>query len=160
VPLHSSIVAAVALGAICACTPISSLDVNRAALTDANRRYDAALLSGDAAALQALYADDFQYFGPGNVVRDKAAQVEALTSGKVDLIEGSSSNVEIRIYGATAVLTGRFAGRASVSGREFSFTERYSTVWVRQDGAWRLVLEHGTVIEDNNRAVISPNTSE
>jgi hypothetical protein len=70
VPLHSSIVAAVALGAICACTPISSLDVNRAALTDANRRYDAALLSGDAAALQALYADDFQYFGPGNVVRD------------------------------------------------------------------------------------------
>jgi hypothetical protein len=31
--------------------------------------------------------------------------------------------------------------------REFAFRERYSTVWVRREDAWRLVLEHGSVVE-------------
>jgi ketosteroid isomerase-like protein len=135
----------VALGA-CASTP--SIESHLAALADANRKYDAALINADAAALRELYADDFRYFGPNHVVRDRTAQIEALTSGEVDLIVGQSSDVEIRIYDSTAVLTGKFIGRVSVSGREFAFTERYSTVWVRQQNRWRMVLEHGSVIED------------
>jgi hypothetical protein len=31
--------------------------------------------------------------------------------------------------------------------REFAFRERYSTVWVRREDAWRRVLEHGSVVE-------------
>jgi ketosteroid isomerase-like protein len=138
------------LCAASACTSTPSAGSDRAELADANRRYDAALISADAAALRELYTDDFRYFGPNHVVRDKATQIETLTSGAVDLIFGKSSDVEIRIYGSTAVLTGRFDGRVSVSGREFAFSERYSTVWVKQHNRWRMVLEHGSVIEEGS----------
>jgi len=138
------------LFALSACVSTPSIESHRAALADANRKYDAALIDADAATLRELYADDFRYFGPNHVVRDRAAQIEALTSGAVDLIDGKSSDVEIRIYESTAVLTGRFSGRVSVSGREFAFSERYSTVWVRQQNRWRMVLDHGSVIEEGS----------
>jgi ketosteroid isomerase-like protein len=137
------------LCAVSACVSAPSPDAQRAALAEANRRYDEALLDADGDALEDLYADEFRYFGPNDVVRDKSTQIAVLTSGAVDLIEGRSSEVDIRIYGVSAVVTGRFAGRVRVDGREFSFTERYSTVWVNRQERWRLVLEHGSVVETN-----------
>lgn len=134
--------------ALSGCVSKPGLESQRTELVNANRKYDAALLGANARALGDLYADDFRYFGPKDVVRNKSAQIAALTSGAVDLIDGRSSEVDIRIYGTTAVVTGKFAGRVRVSGREFAFTERYSTVWVRQRGEWRLVLEHGSVVEE------------
>lgn len=134
--------------ALSGCLSQARLESQRTALENANRKYDAALLGADARALGELYADDFRYFGPNDVVRNKSSQIAALTSGAVDLIDGRSSDVDIRIYGTTAVVTGKFAGRVRVSGREFAFNEPYSTVWVRQRGEWRLVLEHGSVVED------------
>lgn len=139
------------VGAMGACASQPSIDSRRAELQEANRQYDVALLNADARALGELYADDFVYLGPNGVVRDRAAQIEAITSGKVDLIEGHSSDVDIRLYDATAVLTGQFHGRVRVEGREFAFSERYSTVWVDQKGVWRMVLEHGSVVEETRK---------
>lgn len=130
------------------CVTDAALETRKTALAEANGRYDAALLAADAAALDAIYAEDFQYFGSGGVVRDKRTQIAAMTSEQVDLLEGRSSDVDIRIYGNTAVLTGKFVGRTRVAGREFGFSERYSTVWVNERARWRLVLEHGTIVED------------
>lgn len=136
-----------AMATLAACVTGRDQGVDRLALTEANAAYDSALLHADAKALDHLYADDFRYFGPKGVERNKAQQIAALTSGDVDLLDGDSSDVDIRLYGATAVLTGKYMGRVRVSGREFAFTERYSTVWTNEKGSWRLVLEHGSVIE-------------
>ena len=117
-------------------------------LREANHRYDVALVAADTLALDALYLPEFTYFGPGGVVRNKTEQIQALASGTVDVIAGRSDEVTIRIYGDIAILTGRFTGRVRVPGDEFSFHERYSTVWLHDGDVWRLVLEHGTVIKD------------
>ncbi|WP_440223827.1 nuclear transport factor 2 family protein [Dokdonella sp. MW10] len=117
-------------------------------LLEANSSYERAIVAADTSVLDALYLPEFTYIGPGGVVRDKARQIQSLASGAVDVLEGKSDEVSVRIYGDTAILTGRFTGRARVSDDEFSFHERYSTVWIRRDGVWRLALEHGTVIKD------------
>ena len=52
----------------------------------ANHRYDLALVSADTAVLDALYLPEFTYIGPGGVVRDKEAQIHAISSGSVDVI--------------------------------------------------------------------------
>lgn len=117
-------------------------------LREANQRYDLALVAADTPALDALYLPEFTYIGPGGVVRNKMQQIQSIASGTVDVIEGRSDEILVRIYGYTAVLTGRFTGRARVSGEEFSFHERYSTVWIHRGSVWRLALEHGTVIKD------------
>lgn len=136
------------ISALSGCVAKPRIESQRTALEVANLKYDAALLGADASALRELYAEDFRYIGPNNVVRDKNTQIETLTSGAVDLIDGCSSDVDIRIYEAAAVVTGKFTGRVRATGREFAFTERYSTVWVNQRGVWRLVLEHGSVAEE------------
>jgi ketosteroid isomerase-like protein len=133
---------------LAACTSSPPIDSQRLELEEANRKYDAALLEGDRRVLGELYAEEFRYFGPKEVVRSKAEQIEALTSGAVDLISGGSSDVEVLVFDSTAVLTGKFSGRVRVNGREFAFRERYSTVWVKRRNIWRLVLEHGSVIEE------------
>jgi hypothetical protein len=92
-----------------------------------NLKYDAALLGGDASVLRELYAKDFRCIGPNDVVRDKNTQIEALTSRATDLIDGSISDVVIRICEATAVLTERFMSRVRATGGEDAFIERYST---------------------------------
>jgi ketosteroid isomerase-like protein len=75
-------------------------------------------------------------------VRNKQQQIDTFASGAIDLIEGQSDDVKVRQHGDTAVLTGRFRGRGRTDSRQFSFVERYSTVWVRESGRWRMVLEH------------------
>jgi len=110
--------------------------------------HDEALVAGDPVALDRLYADDFEYIGPGAIVRNKQQPIASFASAAIDLLEGKSDEVSIRLYGGTAVLTGHFKGRVRAQGREYNFSERYSTVCVRDRGDWKIVLEHGTVIRD------------
>jgi ketosteroid isomerase-like protein len=114
-----------------------------------NEMYDAALEAGDPVMLAKLYADEFEYIGPGAIVRNRQQQIDAFATGAIDLLEGRSDDVKVRQYGDTAVLTGRFRGRVRVSSQEYSFVERYSSVWVREGGQWQMVLEHGTVVPQN-----------
>ena len=133
--------------ALTACSAVPSKPSRLAALIDANARYDTALVAADAAALAQLYADDFLYVTtPSDTRRNKTQQIAALTSGAVDLIEGKSSEVDARLHGDTATITGKFSGRYVASGKTVSFVERYTTTWLWNDGAWRLVLEHGGML--------------
>lgn len=116
------------------------------ALLARNQAYDRAILTADSAALADLYAADFVYVGPDAVVRGRDAQIRSLVRGVVDVLEGESSDVRVRLYGETAILTGSFRGRARTPAGEVSFHERYSSVWVRQAGTWRLVHEHASMV--------------
>jgi len=128
----------------CATSPVAS-DAT-AELIALNQTYDKALEAGDPIVLAQLYAEEFEYIGPGAIVRNRQQQIDAFASGAIDLIQGRSDDVKVHQYGNTAVLTGRFRGKVRMDSREFSFVERYSTVWVREKGRWRMVLEHGTVV--------------
>ncbi|HEY0929861.1 MAG TPA: nuclear transport factor 2 family protein [Gemmatimonas sp.] len=113
-----------------------------------NAAYDRALLDADSVALDSIYHQDFKYLGPSGELRSRAAQIAALTSGKVDLVKGKSDSVDIHVYGTTAIVIGQFSGRAQVDANRFAFRERYSTTWLRENGRWRLIVEHGTVLRD------------
>jgi ketosteroid isomerase-like protein len=136
-----------------ACTGAPPTDAS-AALRALNSAYDRALLDADAVALDSLYHPDFTYLGPGGELRSRAEQIAALTSGRVDVVEGRSDSVQVRVYGTTAILLGQFSGRARVGTDSFAFRERYSTTWLLDAGRWKLLVEHGTVLRvpaDNER---------
>lgn len=111
-----------------------------------NAAYDRALLDADSVSLDSIYHPDFTYLGPDGVMRSRREQIATLMSGDVDVIEGKSDSVDVRLYGSTAILLGQFIGRAQVGPEQFAFRERYSTVWLRESGQWRLLVEHGTVL--------------
>jgi ketosteroid isomerase-like protein len=128
-----------------ACTGAPPTDAS-AALRGLNAAYDRALLDADAVALDSLYHPDFAYLGPGGELRSRTEQIAALTSGRVDVVEGRSDSVQLRVYGSTAILLGQFSGRARVGADSFAFRERYSTTWLLDAGRWKLLVEHGTVL--------------
>ncbi len=116
-------------------------------LLKANKEYDTALVRGDADALDRLYADDFVYTTFDGSVRDKKQQLAFTRSGDLRLESGRSDDVNIRIYGNTAVMTGRFTARGKLNGKDLSIRERYTAVWVRKNSRWRLVAEQGNEIK-------------
>jgi ketosteroid isomerase-like protein len=116
-------------------------------LLKANQAYDEALTRGDAMALDRIYADEFVYTTFDGTVRDKNQQLSFTKSGDLQLEFGKSDDVRIRIYENTAVMTGRFTAKGKFRGKEIDIRERYTAVWVRQDGRWRLVAEQGNEIK-------------
>jgi len=54
--------------------------------------------------------------------------------------------LRVKVYGKTAVVTGRFVAKGQSKGKPFTFTERYTGVFVKRDGRWQLVAEHANEI--------------
>lgn len=132
-----------------ACTDGTAPLPSEADLLAANARYDTALIAGDSAALDQLYLPDFTYVGADGEVRNKTEQIRAFASGSIDLLEGRSHDIVVRPIGSARLTIGAFTGRVRVADNEFSFRERYSALWLADDGRWRLAHEHGSVVPDS-----------
>ncbi|HKU76560.1 MAG TPA: nuclear transport factor 2 family protein [Pyrinomonadaceae bacterium] len=116
-------------------------------LLKANREYDQALVRGDAVALDRLYSEEFVYTTPDGEVRNKAQQLAFTRSGDLRLEAGQSDEVKVRVYGNTAVMTGRFTAKGKLIDKNIDIRERYTAVWVKRSGRWRLVAEQGNLIK-------------
>src|SRR5215471_19405428 len=66
-----------------------------------------AQIHADAAALDRIYAADFIGIGPSGTVRTKPQVLSDFTSGELKFQSITTDDVQIRVYGNTAVETGR-----------------------------------------------------
>ena len=102
-----------------------------------------ALVRSDARTIANLWADDLVFVGTNGKPSSKAQRLSGMTrpatSSDVAVSSATNDEVNVRVYGQTAVVTlvSRWITRSS--NREFS--NRYMTthVWVKQRGRWRLV---------------------
>lgn len=123
-----------------------------AELKAANAEYDKALIDGDAAALDRFYTADFRIIDDDAQIHDRTDQIAFMTKS-LDLLDAKSEDVQIRMLGPdAALLTGRFSGRYRLEGKENAFTERYTSIWVRDRGRWRIRHEHSSVVPDGMKA--------
>ena len=75
-----------------------------------------AQVGADAAALDRLYAEDFIGIGPSGTVRTKAQVIADFTSGSLRFQSITTDDVQWRLYGDTAVETGRSTRASWTSG--------------------------------------------
>lgn len=116
-------------------------------VTAANAAKDEAMIRRDAAALGAFYTDDYRIIDDDGVVHGRANQIEFMTTS-VQLLEARSDEVEVRMLAPeVALVTGRMTGRYRTGRREQDFVERYTGVWVREGGRWRVRHEHASMVE-------------
>src|SRR5262249_23371570 len=73
-----------------------------------------AQINADAAALERIYAADFIGIGPSGAVRTKPQVLADFTSGELKFQSITTDEVQVRIYGNTAVAT----GRSTMNGQE------------------------------------------
>lgn len=97
----------------------------------------------DIAALDRLLADDYivtQSFG----LTSKAQLMDAYKSGRIKYTSASDKELLVKVYGDAAVTTGILTLKGQNPSRDFTIYARYTGVWVKQQGRWRLVASQLT----------------
>ncbi|MBZ5574790.1 MAG: nuclear transport factor 2 family protein, partial [Acidobacteriia bacterium] len=110
-------------------------------------QFFSSLIGGDVGALDRILSDDFLLIDvmTGSEVK-KPDLLAVLSSGqlKFEAIEPLESHV--RLYGITAVITGRTRMSGRFGETPFTASSRYTHVFVRDQDQWRLVSAQGTQI--------------
>ena len=101
-----------------------------------------AQVHADAAALERIYADDFFGVGPSGTVRTKPQVIADFTSGDLRFQSITTDDVQVRVYENVAVETGRSTMNGQDKGHVVPHDTRFTRVWVKQQGSWRLVANH------------------
>ena len=105
-----------------------------------------AQIGADAAALDRIYADDFIGIGPSGTVRTKAQVIADFTSGELKFQSITTDDVRVRVYGNTAVETGRSTMIGQDKGKAVPRDNRFTRVWIKQGVHWRLVANHYSLL--------------
>lgn len=105
----------------------------------------AAMLSRDVAALRRILADDLTYTHSSGQLENKAQFLESIASGSFQYLailpEGA---LDVRVYGDSAVVTGKGTFRVKAGGEERSLKLRFTDVYVSRDGVWQMVAWQST----------------
>jgi len=101
-----------------------------------------AQISADAVALDRIYADDFIGVGPSGTVRTKAQVISDFTSGDLKFQSITTDEIQVRVYENTAVETGLSTMVGQDKGKAVPRDTRFTRVWIKQQGHWRLVANH------------------
>jgi ketosteroid isomerase-like protein len=109
------------------------------------RRFDA-MIRVDPAALDGLLADDLTYTHSSGQAETKAQFLESLKAGKIRYLSAQPSDVAVRLYGETAVVTGRAEIKEVLGGQEAVLPLRFTEVWVKSGGSWKLAAWQSTRI--------------
>ena len=126
----------------CASSP-GSADGDRertvALLTRTADDWDKAIVRKDRAAIEANMAEDFRQIGGGGNVETKTSFVEGLMSPQLEIDPYAVEDFDVRLYGDVALLSGRTDMTGRYDGKPFTSHYRYIDVYVRRQGAWKVV---------------------
>ncbi len=80
--------------------------------------------------------------GPSGTVRTKPQVISDFTSGDLRFQSITTHDVRVRVYGNAAVETGLSTMNGQDKGNAVPHDTRFTRVWVKQHGGWRLVANH------------------
>ena len=102
-------------------------------------RWDKAIVRKDRAAIEANMAEDFrQIDGAGNV-ETKSSFLNGLLSTDLQIDPYVVDDLDVRVYGDVALLSGRTRMTGKYQGKPFVSHYRYIDIYVRRGGAWKIV---------------------
>jgi len=107
---------------------------------------DQAVQRGDTATFDRMCADDYVSTNNVGLVRTKAQVIEDLKSGALKVESMISDDVNVRVQGDTAIVTGRVTTKVQDRGRDTSGQNRFTQVYMKRNGRWQLVAFQQTRI--------------
>lgn len=103
-----------------------------------------AILRGDLAALDKLWTEDFKVNNPFNQI-DRADRIR---TGAVTYSSFIREPETVLVHGDTVIVMGREIvvpkGDSPDAGK--TINRRYTNIWMKRSGKWRLVARHASVI--------------
>jgi ketosteroid isomerase-like protein len=142
------LVSALAIGVLAAAPGRAQVapDAVRAELLALEARWDSAVVRKDIAALEQIIAPSFVFIGADGSVSSRAEMLAALQAPDLVIDPFETRDVQVRLYGGTAILTGWFEQTGRFQGRAYRTRSRYTDVYVREAGRWVAVSAHASTL--------------
>lgn len=112
-----------------------------------DKQWGEAAAKGDAAVLNKLLADDLHHVHATGRIEGKAEYVDSLESGMRKHDPIVPMKIKVRVYGDTAVSTGRFKMVAYRQGMDKPMVNQinlYTHVWNKTKEGWKLTVHQAT----------------
>jgi len=95
-----------------------------------------------------LLAEEYLFAQADGQVTNKKQNVDVIGSADFVCDELTTSDVTVRVYGATALIMGVVKMRARYAGQDVGGRFRYMDVWVKRSGKWQNVASQATRLSD------------
>ena len=103
-----------------------------------------AMTKADTGALDKLLAPELSYTHSNAQVQDKAGFVGDIKSGAIKYLSIEPNDMNVRVFGNAAVVTGGAAVQVIQSGNDLSIKIRYTATHINRNGSWQLVAWEAT----------------
>jgi hypothetical protein len=114
-------------------------------IVDLERQAKDAAIHRDASFSERTLAEDYVAISPLGQVISKADTIAARKTAQLRYDSIDVTDMVVRLYGNTAVVTARAAVKGKELGEEFNGPYRFTRVWVRRNGHWMTVSYQATV---------------
>ncbi len=116
-------------------------------IVDMERQSKEASLRRDSDFSVRSLSEDYVAITPLGQVATKKEVISARRSGQLRYEAINITDMVVRVYGDTAVVTARADVKGHQLGEDFSGPYRYTRVWIRRNGQWQIVSYQATVTQ-------------
>ena len=95
-----------------------------------------AVLHGAVAALDRMTSDDYTFITLRGELPTKSDILKGFASGSFHYECRQISDLKVRVYGDTAIVTGRSMQKGMENGKDYSGDYRFTRVYVKEKGRW------------------------
>jgi len=127
--------------------PQSADAIAKSEIEKIERDRNEAIVNGDADALDRMTSDDYTFITLRGELRTKAEIIQGFKSGSFHYDSRQISDLNVRVYGDAAVVTGRSTQAGKENGKDYSGDYWFTRVYVKRDGQWRTVALQTTRIQ-------------
>ena len=106
----------------------------------------AAIVKGDVETLEKQTSDDYTLINMNGQMSDKSQMVSAFKNGQSKLTADDLSDLKVRVYGNTAVITGKADVKGTLGGNDATGQIMFTRVYVKKGGRWQSVAFQQTRI--------------
>jgi enterochelin esterase-like enzyme len=124
--------------------PPAAPDPAIAELLQLETPWNDAHLRGDPAALAALWADSFSVTVPAMPTMTKEEALAVFKTGRMTFDRYETSDLKVRLYGSSAIVSGRLKRTRTVDGRAVDDDWQFTKVYVRPQGKWQVAAFHAS----------------
>jgi hypothetical protein len=103
-----------------------------------------AFVRNDIAALEQSTADDYTTINSSGKIADKGQMMSNLRAGKTKVLSVKLDEMKARVYGNTAVLTGRYQDTSVKDGVQKEAHSLFMRIFVMNNGHWQAVAYQQT----------------
>src|SRR5438128_8872208 len=106
----------------------------------------AAAAKGDVATLEKQTSDDYTFINLYGQMSDKSQMVNNFKTGRTKLTSNEVSDMKVRVYGNTAVITGKADVAGTMAGKDTKGQIMVTRVYVKKGGSWQSVAFQQTLV--------------